>query len=164
MEDLMYMHTIGALWVLCQPSSCLGTSGLQLALHRQFPHQHGKSGVPSKCWICSACADCLLCVCVYLFGMLSTLTLHLHSGIIRGGQVAARGGCHCREDNLFDTPPPTLVWVTSVKGVSMHQVYCNVGHLWQCWNFPLTARGCKLFGLLGRGGASLKFPKISTLN
>lgn len=45
----MYMHRIGALGMLCQPSSCLGRSGWQPVFHGQLPQQRGEPAVPREC-------------------------------------------------------------------------------------------------------------------
>lgn len=84
---------------------------VQLALHQQFPHQHGKSGATSKYGIGSACAERLLCACVCVQHDDSAHT-HTQSEIITGAATAA-------STTHLANPP---AWVSSGKGMSM-QVY-----------------------------------------
>lgn len=73
-------------------------------------------------------------MCLCLFGTLSTLTLHTHSGTIGEGRWQPEGAATAVGTTRLAHPQ---VWVTSVKAVSIPQVCCNVGHLWQSLNFLL---------------------------
>lgn len=71
---------------------------------------------------------------VCLFGTLNTLTLHIHGGVAREARWQPEGAATAGGTFPLAHPP---FWVTSAKGVSVHQVCGNVGHLWQHLNFLL---------------------------
>ena len=58
----------------------------------------------------------------------------MHSGVIGEARWQPEGAATAARTIPLAQP---LVWITSVRGVSMDQVYCNVGHLWQHLNFLL---------------------------
>lgn len=68
--------------------------------------------------------------------------------------MAARGGCHCREDNCFG-PPSHLGHFC--KGSEYAPGVLYRGSPVAALKLPLTACCCELVGLLGRGGGVLLY-------